>query len=251
MTNIFCVILLACSVFLGGCYRIREIPEDLTREKEPAEMIQIRNLTLTDTTLTLNYRVSNPFEDSIWVCYDIWVFGEQDVQNTAARIDGETVWIKLRLNLRPVVAFVDPVALVKYVRLPPGEFCSGRILQNLPIKDGLREWGAEHKEHKEIVLHRVIFEIGYIGTKWNAFLDSLAEKMAEKMKERSIEPKPRILGPHYVPPVIPFITEETLDGQLREVMYLYEHSSLEKREESAEVLITDVDIPCSVVVDDK
>ena len=79
MNNILYTFLLACSVILGGCYRTRQVPEDLIQEKEPAEMIQIHKLTLTDYTLTLNYRVSNPFEDSIWVCYDTWVHGEQDV----------------------------------------------------------------------------------------------------------------------------------------------------------------------------
>ena len=256
MNNIIYTFLLACSVFLGGCCCTRHIPEDLTREKKPAEMIQIQNLTLTDKTLTLTYRVSNPFEDGIWVCYDTWVHGEQDVQSTSTRIDGETVWIKLRFNLESLGALTNPPAVAKYVRLPPGESCSGRILRNLPIKDYLREGRAEHKEHKEIehkeiVLHRVVFEIGYIGTfgpKWNALLDS----WAEKMKEGSIESKPRVFGPYryYILPVDPLITEETLDGQLREVMYLH-YKSFVKKEESAKVLITDVAIPCSVVVDDK
>ncbi len=227
--------------------------EEEKEKKESAEMIQIRDLTLTDTTLTLNYRVLNPFEDSIWVCYDRCIHGEQDVQDTATRIDGEMVRIKLRFNLESVPALTDPQDIAKYVRLSPGESFSGRILRNLPIKDYLREWGAEHKEHKEIVLHRVVFEIGYIGTfepKWNARLDSWAEKMAEMMKERSIEPKPRILGSYYFLPVNPLITEEMLDGQLRKVMYL-QYKSFVNKEKVAEVLITDADIPCSIVIDDK
>ena len=142
MNNILYTFLLACSIFVGGCSRIRQIPEDFTQEKEPAEMIQIRNLTLTDRTLTLNYRVLNPFENSVWVCYDRWVHGEQDVQNTSTRIDGETVWIKLRFNLESVGTLSDPAPVAKYVRLPPGEFHSGKILLNLPIKDYSREWRA-------------------------------------------------------------------------------------------------------------
>ena len=252
MNNIIYTFLLACSVFLVGCCCTRQIPEDLTREKEPSEMIQIQNLTLTDKTLTLTYRVSNPFEDDIWVCYDTWVHGEQDVQSTSTRIDGETVWIKLCFNLERHPAIVDPPSIAKYVRLRPGESCSGRILRNLPIKDRVREWRARRKEHKEIVLHRAVFEIGYIGTfgpKWNALIDS----WAEKMKEGLIESKPRILGPYryYILPVNPLITEEILHGQLREVMYLREYTSIQEKEESAEVLITDVAIPCSIVVDDK
>lgn len=249
MTTILYIFLLATCVFLSGCRPDSQLPREKAREKEPAEMIQIRNLTLTDKTLTLNYRVLNPFEDGIWVCYDTWVHGEQDVQNTSTRIDGETVWIKLRFNLESVGAFEDPPAVAKYVRLPPGESCSGRILRNLPIKDYLREWRAEHKEHKEIVLHRVVFEIGYIGTfgpKWNALLDS----WAEKFEKESIKPKPKVSGSVYYLPVDPLITEEKLDGQLREVMYLH-YKSFVNKEESAEVLITDVAIPCSVVVDDK
>jgi hypothetical protein len=252
MNKIFYVFLLACSVLLVGCCRTRQIPEDLSGEKEPSEMIQIQNLTLTDKTLTLTYRVSNPFEDGIWVCYDTWVHGKQDVQSTSTRINGETVLIQLRFNLESTGALTNPPAVAKYVRLRPGESCSGRILRNLPVKDYLREGRAEHKEHKEIVLHRAVFEIGYIGTfgpKWNALLDS----WAEKMKEGSIESKPRVFGPYryYILPVNPLITEETLDGQLREVMYLEEYTSIKEKEESAKALITDVAIPCSVVVDDK
>ena len=214
-------------------------------------MIQVRNVTLTDKTLTLDYRVSNPFEEGIWVCYDTWVHGEQGLQNTATRIHGETVRIKLCFNLESVggAVFSDPLAVAKYVRLRPGESCSGRILRNLPIKDRVHQWRAERKEHKEIVLHRAVFEIGYIG-KFGPEWDKIIASWADKFERGGIKPKPKVDGSIYYLPVNPLITEETLDGQLREVMYLHYKSFVDK-EESAEVLITDVDISCSVVVDDE
>ncbi len=59
------------------------------------------------------------------------------------------------------------------------------------------------------------------------------------------------MGSVYFLPISPLITEEELDGQLREVMYLHEYSSLQGKEESAEISITDVNILCSVVADNK
>jgi len=211
-------------------------------------MIQIQNLSLADKTLTLDYRVSNPFEEAIWVCYDTWVHGEQDVQNTSTTIDGETVRIKLHFSTERDPGFSDPPAIAKYVRLRPGESHSGRIVRNLPTKDYVHEWRAERKEHEEIVLHRAVFEVGYFAPKRNDLLDSLSEKF----KEESTKPKPKVLGPYhiYFLPDSPLITEETLDGQLREVMYT-KRTSLVQKEESAQVLITDVNISCSVVVDDE
>ena len=214
-------------------------------------MIQVRNVTLTDKTLTLDYRVSNPFEEGIWVCYDTWVHGEQGLQNTATRIHGETVRIKLCFNLESVggAVFSDPLAVAKYVRLRPVESCSGRILLDLPIRGYSREGREGRKERKQIILHRAILEVGYLrtfGPKWTKILDS----RAEKLRKEGIKPKPIVDGPYYILPVDPLITEEALDGQLREVMYLHYKSFVDK-EESAEVLITDVDISCSVVVDDE
>ncbi len=181
MNTNFYTFLLVCSVLLGGCGHARQSPEDLAREKKPPEMIQIQNLTLTDKTLTLDYRVSNPFEEGIWVCYDIWVHGKQDVQDVTTRIDGETVWIELSFNIESEgTYFVDPRAIAKYVRLRPGESFSGRILLDLPIGDYSREPGERPKEHKQIVLHRAVFEIGYlrtVGLKWKKLRDSLSEEL--------------------------------------------------------------------------
>ena len=83
------------------------------------------------------------------------------------------------------------------------------------------------------------------GPKWQARIDS----DAEKMKEGLIPSKPSVLGNFYFIPVNPLITEEKIDGRLGKVMYLMERSSIVEKEESTEVLIVDVNIPCSVVVD--
>jgi hypothetical protein len=250
MSNSVRTITLACLVFFIGCRAESRRSKEKALAKEPPKMLQIQNFTVTDKTLALEYKVTNPFENGIWVCYDIWVHGEQDMQDVAMRIDGETVRVKLCFNLESSGAFEDPQAVAKYVRLLPGESCSGTILEDLPVRDYLRESRAERegrKERKKIVMRRVVFEVGYIGTfgpKWNKILDS----WAEKMKEGLIESKPKVLSGHYFLPVNPLITKETLDGQLREVMYLLDYTSLIQKEESAEVFINDVEIPCSIVV---
>jgi len=264
--------LLALSIFLSSCSHNRqaedlpmkkkqpkEIPEVVTQEREPAEqiaeavvrekelppMIQIQNFSLTDKTLTFSYRLSNPFKDDIWVCYDVSVYGKQDVQHSYTIIDGETVWIKLRCNFDHFTGFENPPSVAKYIRLQTGVSCTGRIVRNLPIKNYI---GLEpRKEKKEITLHRVVFEFGYFEPKWNKFFNSIAERF----KKKGIKPKPRILGSYYyIDGTI--VTEETLDGQSHEVMYLNDDfTPWIKNEVYAEVVITDIAIPCSVVDDDK
>jgi len=255
MNTILYKFLLACSIFLGVCCQprhigdsawekepTRQIPEVPILEKEPLPMIQIQNLSLTDKTLTLDYQFSNPFDDYIWVCYDVSVYGKQDVQHSYTIIDGETVWIKLRCNFDHFTGFEDPPSVAKYIRLQTGVSCSGRIVRNLPIKNYI---GLEpRKEKKEITLHRVVFEVGYFEPKWNKFFNSIAERF----KKKGIKPKPRILGSYYYLDGT-IVTEETLYGQLREVMYLNDDfTPWIKNEVSSKIVITNVAIPCSVVV---
>lgn len=257
MNNILRTILLACSVFVGGCLSPDQIQQYAAVEKVPPAMIQVRSLKMAKDTLTLDYRVCNPFKDDIRVCHSTWVHGKQGVQKATTRIDGETVWIRLRFNTEKNIAvFVNPPAIAKYVLLRPGESYSGKIPLDLPIRDYSREWqpyhekGKQVKERKQVVLDRAVFEIGYlrtVGPNWSKLLDS----ESERLKTKAVKPRPRILGPFYYLPGNPFLTEEELDGQLREVMYLMEHTSLKQREEAAEVLFADVNIPCSVVVEEK
>ena len=250
MNTTLYTLLLACSVLLSSCCRTRQSPKNLVPEKESPQMIQIQNFRLTDKTLTLDYRVTNPFEEAIWVCYDIWVHDKQPVQDTATRIHGETVRIKLCFNLQNYPGFVSPHAVAKYVRLRSGESCSGRVVRDLPITDYVREWRAKHKEHKAVVLHRAIFEVGYFG-EFGPEWDEIIAPWTEKCEKEGVKPKPKVGDWIYYLPVNPLITEETLDGQLREVMYLEEYTSVMRKEQSAEVAVTDVAIPCSVVVDDE
>lgn len=238
MTTIFCVILLTCSVLLSGCRR--------APDSEEGRMLEIENLTVTEKALTLDYRVSNPFEQDIWVCEDIDVNGEYDVET---RIDAETVWIKLRFNLARNV-HRDPPAIAKYLRLLPGESHSGRILLNLPIRNASPVYSfsdERRKEHEQIVLHRAVFEVGYFGGEFGEFFDVAAEIFKEKGIKRNIQ----VIGGRKLLLTQPLIVEEILDGQPREVVYVDDLWSSIKLEESAKVVCTDVDIPCSVAVDDK
>jgi hypothetical protein len=265
VTNtILFILLLVYSVFLGNCSHtkqtedlaiekkqskgtqevvivekepLEQIQEAITREKEQPLIIQIQRLSVTDETITLNYRLSNPNKEDIWVCYDIGVYGKQEVQGAAMRIDGETVRIQLRCNIERFPGFQDPIPVAKYVRLQPGESCTGKIVRDSPIK-----------EHKVIFLHHAIFEVGYFSPKWNKFFDSLSKES----KKEKIKPKPKVIGQYYHLPDNPLITEEILDSQLCEVMYLHElFTTWISNEEFAEVVVNDITIPCSIVVDDK
>ena len=266
--------MLTFSVFLGGCSHseqtdglIREkkvsrqtpevvvqenespkqTPEVASQEKESRPMIQIQNFSLTDKTLTLDYRASNPFEDDIWVCHDISVYGKQDVQHAATRINNETLRIQLRRNIERFPGFQNPWFIAKYIRIKPRESYSGKIVRHLPVKDYVREWREYRKEHKEIDLNRAVFEVDYFGSKRNKFLDL----WPERFKNKPIKPELRIVGPYYYLSISPLITEEKMDDQLCEVMYLGELDPFLKNEKFKEIVLTDISIPCSVVVDDK
>ncbi|TKJ38280.1 MAG: hypothetical protein CEE38_05850 [Planctomycetes bacterium B3_Pla] len=263
--TIFYIFLLACSVFLNGCGRSRQIPEDLAAEKEspemiqipenvapeqePPEMIDVQNLTVAGNILTLDYRVSNPFDDDIRVCHDRTVYGKQDVQHVKTRIHGETVRIILGDNVIRGGGFPNPLPVAKYVRLEPGEFYSGRVLLDLPIRDHSPElWNQRRgKERKEIALRRAVFEVDYFGSESNEHFDSVSER--HKMKGTT--PKLTVIGPHYYLSSSPTIIEEIVDGKLREAIYVPHSGAPRKNKESAQVIITNVAIPCSVVVEDQ
>jgi hypothetical protein len=241
------IFLLAISVFLSGCRPDSQLPKEKVADNGQCRMIEIQNLTATEKTLALEYRVSNPFTDDIWVCQDIDTEGKYDVET---RIDAETVWIKLRFNLARNF-HRDPPAIAKYLRLPPGQFHSGRISLNLPIRNASPlydfELEEDRKKRKEIVLHRAVFEVGYFGCEFGEFFDVAAEILKEREIKRNIQ----VIGGRKLLLTQPLIVEEIQDGQPREVVYVNDLWSSTKLEESAKVVITDVDIPCSVAIDDK
>jgi hypothetical protein len=241
--------LLACSALLSSCSNPEGIQEYMDRKEEPSEMIEIKDITITKENLTLDFRVPNPCEDDIRVCCSTWAHGKQDVQKATTRIAGEKVWIKLCFNTeKKNPGFVNPPAMAKHVLLRAGESFSGSIPLDLPIRDYSHEPREGSKDRKQIVLHRGVFEIGYlrnVGPKWNKLLDS----WSEKLKKESIRPKPRVIGSYYCLPISPLVTQETLDGRLRELLYIEEYTSLKQKVESEQVVITDITIPCSVVVE--
>jgi hypothetical protein len=213
--------------------------EEEKEKKESAEMIQIRNLTLTDKTLTLNYRVSNPFEYDIWICEDIDIYSKYDVET---RIDNETVRIKLRSNLETNI-WLEVAPLAKYRLLSPGDSHSGKILLNLPIRNAspVYDFDEDRKKHRQIVLKRAVFEVGYFEGKYINMISETIEKFkrgrpSEEIQNTQFNPR---------------IEEEIEDGQSYQFLYCSNLWPGLSKEKFAEVLITDVDIPCSVVVDDK
>ena len=254
MKNIIFKFLLTSSVLLSGCSNPGQIQEYMARKKEPPKMIKIQDIKVTEETLTLDYRVSNPFDDDIRVCHAAWVYGNREVQHATTRIRDNTVRIILGnvvkdRNARELRVTQNPRPVEKYVRLAPGESYSGRVVLDLPIRDYSLE-PAPHsrrprEENMDITLRRTVFEVGYFGPKLNKFFDTVSEMI----KEKGIEPKTIVRGKYHYLHYDPLIAEEMLDGQSREVLYV--GFSLENDEESVKVVLTDVAIPCYVVVDDK
>ena len=92
----------------------------------------------------------------------------------------------------------------------------------LPIRDYSRERRERQNERKDVSLHRVEFEMCYLGAKWSKFFDAMTE--IDEMD--GIDPKPLVRGPYYYLTYDPTIMEETMSGQLREVMYLARSTQL-------------------------
>jgi hypothetical protein len=249
MRTIVYVIFLACSVFLSGCVSARQTQEPPSPEKEPPAIIQIQNLTVTDANLILDYRVSNPFDDYIRVCRDTSAFGRTHV---VTWVDDETVWIKLRFNLEMDHTLRNPEPIAKYVRLAPGECYSDRLILSLPIRNlsPVYDWDRQdrRKEREEIVLHRAVFEVGYFGTKFGKFFDVSRElnNRGEPVKGELI-----VVGEGHYITSNPLVVDEVQHGRSREIVYVRAGWPSIGEEESASVVLTDVNIPCSVPVDDK
>jgi hypothetical protein len=202
-------------------------------------MIYIENLTVNDKTLTLDYRVSNPFGYDIWICEDIDTYSGYDVET---RINGGAIQIKLRLYLEcNIMLEVGPLA--KYRRLLPGESHSGKILLSLPIRNAspVYYFGERGKKRENVVLKRAVFEVGYFDGRLITRLSRALEKVKRGMSREEIE-RTRFQ---------PCIEEEIDNGQSREFLYCMSLWPVISKEESAKVVITDVEVPCSTVIENR
>jgi hypothetical protein len=159
------------------------------------------------------------------------------------RIDAETVWIKLHSNLETNLLF-ETAVLAKYRRLSPGESYSGRILLNLPIRNAspVYDFNEDRKKQKQVFLQRAVFAVGYFEGKHINRISVTMQKVKRKMSKEELQNTK----------FNPRIEEEIEDGQSRKFLYR-EHTwpAPRSREKTAKLIITDVNIPCSLVVDDK
>jgi hypothetical protein len=254
MKTVVHVLLSVCFVSLGGCGRTGQSPKAVAQEKEPPPMVQIQKLTVTDANLILDYRVSNPSADGLYVCESGCVFN--CLEEAGTRIDGETLWItrrsKSEMETDTLILANPPGKVSKYLRLRPGESHSWRIVLDLPIMkwpSGVFSPAQERaKKRKQIVLHRVIFAVGYFESRYN---QRFVEGSAEGKKVMGIKDgDTSVVTPEFGVRIDPYVVDEIHEGKSRQVLYI-SNSPSKKLEESETVLITDVEIPCSVVVDDK
>jgi hypothetical protein len=201
-------------------------------------MIQIENLTVTEESLTLDYRVSNPFTYHIWICEDVDDYGRYDVET---RIADGTLQIELRGDLEANL-YISRVVYAKYRWLSPGESHSGRILLKLPVRNGSPryDFGEFGKEQKRVVLHSAVLKVGYFEKYvWNIAWEKYRKGERPTNEEVCMD-----------------LLLQLAPGAERRphsdnIVYLPHWCPRLSMEESAKVAITDVDIPCSVVVDDK
>ncbi len=231
------VFLVACSIFLSACRPRNPAYEEEASKERGKRMIRIENVAVAEKTLTLNYQVSNPFKYDIWVCEDVDIYGNYDVET---RITPGTLHIRLCFHLECNLVFEMGV-FAKYRRLLPGESHSGKILLNLPIRNAspVYRFDEDRTKYKQVLLQRAVFEVGYMeGRDINAALE-----MVKRIK-RDIPDANNIVN-------MPKVRDEIADGQSHTFAYVPHIWPGLSREISAKVVITDVAIPCSVVIDEK
>ncbi len=252
MKTIVYVFLLSCSALLGGCSGERQTQKPPTAAKESPPMIKIDSLEVTDKTLTLDYRVSNPCADEIYICEASCVF--HCVEEAGTGIHADTVLITRCTKINGDTLFlVNPPDVAKYLRLRPGESHSWRIVLDLPIlklPSGVYSLDEDlANKGKRVVLHRAILTIGYFPPRYNRFfVNASATSMAEMgIKDGDMS----VVSPDFGLRIDPYVVDEIQEGKSRRVLYIGDNSPSQELEESVEVLITDVNIPCSVQVDDK
>jgi len=236
MNTVARVLLLAFLLLFAGCRKDGQVSKEQPPEKEAPSIITIEDLATTERDLTLDYRVANPFAYDIWICEDIDTKGKCDVET---RIELETVLMKLKFKLCSNI-FRNPLAIGEYLRLAPGDSHSGRIILELPVRNAspVYVFHEDGKSRKQVMLHRLVLEVGYFEG-W--VMDEVAEGI-EKIKR---DPNFRATE------IEPVIVEETQAGQLRRLLrpnHIWPGLAWEK---SAKAVMTDVNIACSVVVDDK
>lgn len=237
------IFILMCSVFFLGCGVESQISKEKVPEKELSQMVDIQDHSLTDKTLTLDYQVTNIFNDDIWVLLEK---NRSGFPYAITRIDEDWIWIKQRYchEIVEPIDWANRLGRGEYLRLAPGESYSGKILPDLPIKDGFRELKDNRKELKKVVAHRIILEVGYFGPQYSKMFRATAERFG-------IKGNLDIALSHPYIPADFFLAETTRDGQSCEIAFMWKRWPFLRLEESAKDFRTNVDIPCSIVVDDE
>jgi len=230
--------LLACVVFVSGCRCDNQTRKYKTTENEMPRMIHIGNLTVTEETFKLDYYVENPFAFDIWICEDIDIFGELNVET---RIDVEKLQIKCRFNLDNNI-LLDEAILSKYHRLSSKDLFLGTIFLELPVRNAspLYDFDEYWKKRKQVVLHQVVFKVGY-------FEGNLPDMLYESIEKGKQNPDNEELytGALYLEGILK--GGHSYSNDVFYIPHLWEGLSKEKY---TKVIIVDIDIPCSVVIND-
>ncbi|MCX5644787.1 MAG: hypothetical protein NTZ17_08885 [Phycisphaerae bacterium] len=210
---------------------------DPTKKAEP-KVLEIQRLAVMDKSVTMNYRVSNTFPEDIWVCEDIdgaGLYGGHTAVET--RIVDDSLKINLLGNLERSLFFEKNV-WARYRRLPRGQSRSQTIVLTVPVGNYSPVYWAEipRAPKKTIVLHQVMLKVGF-------FKEDLPGLLAQA-KERNWPflswDRPRT--PVYTPP-------ESKDPNVVFIPYPWQGTRI--LEQSAQVDISDVNVPARVAANPK
>lgn len=124
--------------------------------------LQIQNVAVAPGSLTIDYMVSNPFEDDIWVCEDIDIADVYGCEATTT-IEGQTLVIRRRINLRANYVY-DTGPTAEYRRLSPRASRQARLTIGLPACNSSPVYDFRPEERgtpTPVTLYRAVLEVGY------------------------------------------------------------------------------------------
>lgn len=140
--------------------------------------LTVEGCSLTGEELTLEYRVANTSRHDIWICTSQSILsGENSMQSRDVRIADGTLWIRRKANVEQN-CLVDGTVCAGYRRLSPGQTRLHTIVLPLPVGPFSIVYSPS-REFSEVVLRRIVIEVGYFDEDLRALIQQQCPQYAE------------------------------------------------------------------------
>jgi len=137
--------------------------------------MEIAELDVNDSTLTLSYKIVNGTDRDAWVCSSVASFAPFEVFLTS---DKQTLLIRKRLDVPTASIWRPPGPVGTYVRIAPGASLADSVQTAVPVSPRFLYASPDTTDLAQIVTHLAL-EIGYYDTDLPATIRSIIA-VAEK-----------------------------------------------------------------------